>query len=165
MASACLPTLFRAVEIDGEAYWDGGYAGNPTIAPLVRDGGSADDLLLVAINPVDRPGTPRSATEIQNRLNEISFNATIIKELRMIALLQQVVAESPAKLDSRRVEGARWGGTAIEEGAGEAVAGGNGRNRVSRAAQARAADHAIVRTVAKVDHFAAQQPPAFAAAV
>ena len=108
MASACLPTLFRAVEIDGEAYWDGGYAGNPTITPLVRDGGSADDLLLVAINPVDRPGTPRSATEIQNRLNEISFNATIIKELRMIALLQQVVAESPAKLDSRRVEGARW---------------------------------------------------------
>ncbi|UFN48567.1 patatin-like phospholipase family protein [Roseomonas sp. OT10] len=108
MASACLPTLFQAVEIDGEPYWDGGYAGNPTITPLVRDGGSADDLVLVAINPVTRPGTPRTAAEIQNRLNEISFNATIIKELRGIALLQQLIEQSGISIDPGKVEGARW---------------------------------------------------------
>ena len=101
LASACLPNLFQAVEIDGEPYWDGGYAGNPTITPLVRDPGAADDFVLVAINPVERPGTPRTATEIANRLNEISFNATVIKELRMIALLKSAgVTEG---------EGGRWG--------------------------------------------------------
>jgi len=89
LASACLPTLFRAIEIDGEPYWDGGYSGNPTITPLVRDCDS-HDTLLVAVNPVERPGTPRSAREILDRLNEVSFNATLLKELRMIALLRQV---------------------------------------------------------------------------
>jgi NTE family protein len=68
LASACLPTLFRAVEIDGEPYWDGGYAGNPTITPLVRECES-HDTLLVAVNPVERPETPRSAREILDRLN------------------------------------------------------------------------------------------------
>ena len=106
LASACLPTLFQAVEIDGEPYWDGGYSGNPTITPLVRDGGAADDLILVAINPVERPGTPRTAMEIQNRLNEISFNATIIKEMRMIALLQQAMATSGPEAPGG--ESARW---------------------------------------------------------
>src|SRR5215469_7942800 len=100
LASACLPTLFRAVEIDGEPYWDGGYSGNPTITPLVRES-DAQDTLLVAINPVERPGTPRSAREILDRLNEVSFNATLLKELRMIALLRQVV-------DPGSSEGARW---------------------------------------------------------
>ena len=89
LASACLPTMFQAVEIDGEPYWDGGYAGNPTLTPLVREC-DASDTILVPINPVERPGTPRSAREILNRLNEISFNSATIKELRMIALLQQV---------------------------------------------------------------------------
>ncbi len=100
LASACLPTLFRAVEIDGEAYWDGGYSGNPTITPLVRECDS-QDTLLVAINPVERPGTPRSAREILDRLNEVSFNATLLKELRMIALLRQVA-------DAGHTEGRRW---------------------------------------------------------
>ena len=81
--------LFQAVEIDGEAYWDGGYAGNPTITPLVRECTSSDTIL-VQINPVERPGTPRSARDILNRLNEVSFNAVLLKELRMIALLRQV---------------------------------------------------------------------------
>jgi len=102
LASACLPTLFQAVEIDGEPYWDGGFAGNPTITPLVRES-NAHDTILVQINPRERPGTPRSATEILNRLNEVSFNATLMKELRMIALLRQVA-------DPGLGEGARWAG-------------------------------------------------------
>lgn len=89
IASACLPTLFQAAEIDGEAYWDGGYSGNPTITPLVREC-VADDIILVAINPVERPDLPRTARDILNRVNEVSFNAVLLKELRMIALLRQV---------------------------------------------------------------------------
>jgi NTE family protein len=100
LASACLPTMFQAVQIDGEAYWDGGYAGNPTITPLVRES-NAQDTILVQINPRERPGTPRSANEILNRLNEVSFNATLMKELRMIALLRQVA-------DPGSGEGGRW---------------------------------------------------------
>ena len=100
LASACLPTLFRAIEIDGEPYWDGGYSGNPTITPLVRECQS-HDTLLVAVNPVERPGTPRSAREILDRLNEVSFNATLLKELRMIALLRQVA-------DAGSSEGRNW---------------------------------------------------------
>ena len=100
LASACLPTMFRAVEIDGEAYWDGGYAGNPTITPLVRES-DAHDTILVQINPRERPETPRSAAEILNRLNEISFNSPLMKELRMIALLRQVA-------DPGHGEGERW---------------------------------------------------------
>lgn len=89
LASACLPTLFQAIEIEGEAYWDGGYAGNPTITPLVRES-NAHDTILVQINPVERQDTPRNASEIHNRLNEVAFNAPLLKELRMIALLRQV---------------------------------------------------------------------------
>jgi NTE family protein len=89
LASACLPTLFQAIEIDGESYWDGGYSGNPTITPLVREC-SSKDTILVQINPVERPALPRSARDILNRLNEVSFNAVLLKELRMIALLRQV---------------------------------------------------------------------------
>jgi NTE family protein len=100
LASACLPTMFRAVEIEGEAYWDGGYAGNPTITPLIRES-DAHDTILVQINPRERPDTPRTATEILNRQNEISFNSPLMKELRMIALLQQVA-------DPGTGEGARW---------------------------------------------------------
>ncbi|MGO9698160.1 MAG: patatin-like phospholipase family protein [Xanthobacteraceae bacterium] len=100
LASACLPTMFRAVEIDGESYWDGGYAGNPTITPLVRES-DAHDTILVQINPRERPETPRSAGDILNRLNEISFNSPLMKELRMIALLHQVA-------DPGTGEGARW---------------------------------------------------------
>jgi NTE family protein len=102
IASACLPTMFQAVEIDGEAYWDGGFAGNPTITPLVRES-DAQDTILVQINPHERPGTPRSANEILNRLNEVSFNSALMKELRMIALLRQVA-------DPGSGEGARWAG-------------------------------------------------------
>jgi NTE family protein len=100
LASACLPTMFRAIEIDGEPYWDGGFAGNPTITPLVRKS-DAHDTILVQINPTERTEAPRSAADILNRLNEISFNSPLAKELRMIALLRQVV-------DPGTGEGARW---------------------------------------------------------
>lgn len=100
LASACLPTLYQAVEIDGEAYWDGGYAGNPTITPLVRETDSIDTIL-VQVNPVERAGTPRSAREIINRVNEIAFNSPLIKELRMMALLHKVA-------DAGSEEGRRW---------------------------------------------------------
>jgi NTE family protein len=102
LASACLPTMFQAVEIDGEAYWDGGFAGNPTITPLVRES-DAHDTILVQINPRERLNTPRTAGDILDRLNEISFNSPLMKELRMIALLRQAA-------DPGRGEGARWAG-------------------------------------------------------
>ena len=113
LASACLPTLFQAVEIDGEAYWDGGYAGNPTITPLVREC-SSSDTVLVQVNPVERAGTPRSARDILNRLNEVSFNATLLKELRMIAVLRQVA-------NAGNCEGARWASMRIHRIASEAM--------------------------------------------
>jgi NTE family protein len=100
LASACLPTMFQAIEIDGEPYWDGGYSGNPTITPLVRECTSSDTIM-VAINPIERPGTPRTARDILNRLNEISFNAVTLKELRMIALLRRVA-------DPGQSDGALW---------------------------------------------------------
>lgn len=114
LASACLPTLFQAVEIDGEIYWDGGYAGNPTITPLVRDTRSRDTII-VQINPVERANAPRSAQEIHNRLNEISFNSPLLKELRMIALLRKVV-------DPGSGEGARWAAMRIHRIASKALA-------------------------------------------
>ena len=94
LASACLPTLFQAVEIDGEPYWDGGYSGNPSMAPLIREC-SASDTILIQINPIERPGTPRSAREIHNRLNEIAFNSVLLKELQAGALLRK--ATDPGK--------------------------------------------------------------------
>ena len=100
LASACLPTMNQAVEVDGEFYWDGGFAGNPTITPLVR-ASKADDIIMVAVNPVERPDIPTGAREILNRINEVSFNAGLLKELRMIALLRQVA-------DTGHTEGKRW---------------------------------------------------------
>src|SRR4029077_17942748 len=100
LASACLPTLFQAIEIDGEAYWDGGYGGNPTRTPMIRDCAS-NHTILVQVNPVERPGTPRSARDIINRVNEVPFNAPLLKELRMMAVLRRVA-------DPGNSEGARW---------------------------------------------------------
>jgi len=114
LASACLPTVFQAVEIDGELYWDGGYSGNPTITPLVREC-TASDILLVQVNPVERSGSPRTAREILNRLNEVSFNAVLLKELRMIALLRQVAPSDGS-------EGAKWAAMRMHRIASDLVA-------------------------------------------
>jgi NTE family protein len=90
MASACLPFMFKAVEIDGEAYWDGGYIGNPALYPLVEDQATRD-LVIVQINPLVREELPRTGRAILDRLNEITFNSSLIKELRAIALLHQLI--------------------------------------------------------------------------
>ena len=90
MASACLPFLFKAVEIDGEAYWDGGYMGNPPLFPLI-DETNVRDLLIIQINPFERDKLPRTAYEIENRLNEITFNGSLLKELRAIYFLKEII--------------------------------------------------------------------------
>ncbi len=113
MASGCLPTMFQAVEIDGEFYWDGGYAGNPTMTPLVRDCQS-HDTILVQINPIKRPTVPRTARDILDRLNEVAFNAPLLKELRMIALLHKVA-------DPGNGEGALWAKMRIHRIASDAM--------------------------------------------
>jgi len=115
LASACLPTMFQAIEIDGEPYWDGGYAGNPTLTPLVRES-DAQDTILVQINPRERSELPRTANEILDRLNEISFNAPLLIELRMIALLRQVS-------DPGHGEGERWAGMRMHRIMSDTLAG------------------------------------------
>lgn len=90
MASAAIPFIFKAVEIGTEAYWDGGYMGNPALFPLVDECVSRD-LMLVQINPFYRPDIPVTARDIINRVNEITFNASLIKELRSILLLKQLI--------------------------------------------------------------------------
>jgi NTE family protein len=99
MASACLPYVFQAVEIDGEAYWDGGYMGNPALFPLV-DLTESQDIVIVQINPVHREEIPRTAPEIFNRINEITFNASLIKEIRSIAILKDLI--KTANLEDQR---------------------------------------------------------------
>lgn len=113
LASACLPTLFQAITIDGDDYWDGGYSGNPTMTPLIRECDSLDTVL-VQINPIERPGTPRSARDIMNRLNEVSFNAVLLKELRMMALLRREAVPGAG-------EGARWAGMRLHRIAGDVM--------------------------------------------
>ena len=90
MASACLPTVFKAVEIDGEPYWDGGYMGNPALYPLFY-GPKTADIVLVQINPIERRETPRSARDIHNRLNEITFNGGLLRELRAIEFVARLI--------------------------------------------------------------------------
>jgi NTE family protein len=90
LASSCLPMLFQAVEIDGEAYWDGGYMGNPAIFPLIYNCRSTD-VVIVHINPIERDELPRTATEILNRLNEISFNSSLMREMRAIAFVGRLI--------------------------------------------------------------------------
>jgi NTE family protein len=103
MASACLPTLFQAVEIDGQPYWDGGYTGNPALFPLFYET-ITDDVLLVQINPVERRQTPRTAQEIYNRLNEITFNGNLLRELRAIEFVTRLIdAGKLSKNEYKRV--------------------------------------------------------------
>ncbi len=90
MASACLPFLFKAVGIDGEAYWDGGYMGNPPLFPLI-DETDVRDLVILQINPFTRTDIPKTAYEIENRLNEITFNASLVKELRALYFLAEII--------------------------------------------------------------------------
>jgi NTE family protein len=92
MASACLPLLFRAVEIEGESYWDGGYSNNPPLLPFIRST-ACEDLLVVQINPRERDKMPVSTREIMGRANEITFNAAQSAELRTIDLINQLIEQ------------------------------------------------------------------------
>ncbi len=92
LASACLPSLFRAVEIDGRTYWDGGYVGNPVLFPFVR-ATATEDVLIVQINPLMREDVPTSASEIMSRMHEITFNAPLLAELREIAFVTRLIDE------------------------------------------------------------------------
>ncbi|KAA5804957.1 patatin-like phospholipase family protein [Alkalicaulis satelles] len=100
-ASAALPFLHHAVEIDGAPYWDGGFTGNPALWPLFYQDTPAD-LLIVHINPLDRPGTPRSAEEIMDRVNEITFNTSLLAELRAIAFVQELLGTGAVTGEQRK---------------------------------------------------------------
>jgi NTE family protein len=101
MASACLPLMFQAVEIDGVPYWDGGYSGNPALWPFFYETGT-EDLLLIQINPIERPDTPKTARDILNRMNEITFNSSLIKELRAIEFVDRLVKHGTLPADRYR---------------------------------------------------------------
>ena len=101
LASACLPFLSQAIEIDGEAYWDGGFMGNPPLFPLI-DETQARDLILVQINPFERPEVPKTPYEIDDRLNEITFNASLIKELRSLYFLAETIHEEGLEREAYR---------------------------------------------------------------
>jgi NTE family protein len=90
MASACLPMLFQAVEIDDVPYWDGGYVGNPVLFPFFH-ATQTEDVLIVQINPLERRGVPKSSQEIMGRVNEITFNASLIAEMRAINFVAKLI--------------------------------------------------------------------------
>ncbi|MFK7945535.1 MAG: patatin-like phospholipase family protein, partial [Paracoccaceae bacterium] len=92
LASACLPSLFHAVEIEGQFYWDGGFMGNPALFPLFYQS-SSDDVIIVHVNPIERPEVPLTAPQIQNRINEISFNSSLLRELRNIDFVRRLISE------------------------------------------------------------------------
>ncbi|MFD3189234.1 patatin-like phospholipase family protein [Sedimentitalea sp. HM32M-2] len=106
LASACLPTLFQAVEIDDpqtgrrEAYWDGGYTGNPALFPLFADRLPAD-ILIININPLERDTVPVTPHQIQNRINEISFNSSLLRELRAIGFVQRLLEDGTLSTDRK----------------------------------------------------------------
>lgn len=104
LASACIPFIFQAVEIDGQPYWDGGYMGNPVIWPLLYHT-ECEDVLLVQINPLYREETPDTSLEIINRLNEINFNSSLIAEMRAIAFVSKLVHDN--KLDREHYKDVR----------------------------------------------------------
>jgi NTE family protein len=104
LASACLPTLFHAVEIDGEPYWDGGYLANPPLWPLFYED-TPDDILLITLNAFERPEAPKAAGDIMDRLNEVVFNAPLVAELRAVAFVQELIQDGrlmPAARDRYR---------------------------------------------------------------
>lgn len=143
MASACLPMVFQAVEIDGESYWDGGYSGNPALYPLTYET-KACDTLLVQINPIEHQGTPDTAAEIMDRMNEVTFNAGLLGELRAIEFVRRLLEDG--KLDPKRYKNVRMhridGGTALE---------GYGANTKMQA------DSAMLNQLFKLGRDAAQQ--------
>jgi NTE family protein len=112
MASACLPNLFQAVEIDGMPYWDGGYMGNPALFPLFYKT-ACPDIVIVQVNPIERDEVPRSAHQIQDRLNAITFNGTLLSEMRAIDFVNRLIDSGKLSRDDymrpfvHRIDGGR----------------------------------------------------------
>ncbi|CAN5424371.1 patatin-like phospholipase family protein [soil metagenome] len=100
LASACLPHLFQAVEIEGEPYWDGGYLANPPLWPLFYED-TPDDVLLITLNAFERADTPKAAGDIMDRLNEVVFNAPLVAELRAVAFVQDLIEKGRLTPDAR----------------------------------------------------------------
>jgi NTE family protein len=100
MASACLPTVFRAVEIDGVPYWDGGYMGNPVLFPFFTETDTTD-VVLIQINPIERKGTPDTVAEILGRIDEITFNSSLLQEFRAIDFVKRLI-------DDGRLDGTHY---------------------------------------------------------
>ena len=98
MASACLPTLYQAVEIDGEAYWDGGFMGNPALYPLFYECDTGD-VAIVQVNPIERQEVPKTSREILDRINEISFNSSLMREMRAVAFVTDLIDQG--RLDEK----------------------------------------------------------------
>ncbi|MBD9393433.1 patatin-like phospholipase family protein [Acidovorax sp. ACV01] len=143
MASACLPLLFKAVEIDGEHYWDGGYSGNPALHPLIYQT-ETSDILLVQINPIEHLELPDSGQEIMERMNEVTFNASLLAEMRAIEFVRRLLAEG--KLDARRYKNVRM--HRIDGGAVLAPFGADSKSR---------ADLAFVRKLFALGRTAGQE--------
>lgn len=101
LASGCLPFLFQAVEIDGESYWDGGYMGNPALFPLIY-GCDSRDIVVIHINPIERADVPYTASDILNRLNEISFNSSLMREMRAVAFVTRLIDDGLVAGDALR---------------------------------------------------------------
>lgn len=101
LASAALPQLFQAVQIGEDHYWDGGFMGNPPLYPLFYETKTAD-IVIIHVNPIERPGVPRTAAEIENRVNEISFNSSLMRELRAIAFVKRLIAQGRVAPDEMR---------------------------------------------------------------
>ena len=99
LASACLPPYFQAIEIDGEHYWDGGYMGNPALFPLIYRDGSCD-VIVVHVNPIQRPDVPTSTADIMHRVNEISFNSSLMREMRAVAFVTRLIDDH--ELDDKK---------------------------------------------------------------
>jgi NTE family protein len=118
MASACLPQLFQAVEVGGEYFWDGGYSGNPPIFPLIYMGG-AGDILIVQLNPINIPAVPRDARAIADRINTLSFNASLMREMRMIKFVSDLI-------DRGDLDGAKYQRVRIHTIGNEAALAGLG---------------------------------------
>lgn len=113
MASACLPHSAQTVVIDDEPFWDGGFSGNPALWPLVY-GTACDDVLLIQINPREHDGIPKTAAEIDDRINEITFNASLVAELRAIAFVQRLLRDR--RIDPTRYKHMRLHRVADEDG-------------------------------------------------
>lgn len=101
LASSCLPYIFKAVEVDGEYYWDGGFMGNPAIFPLIYEGASSD-VIIVHINPMVDDRLPTTAPEIFDRMNEISFNSSLMREMRAVAFVSRLIDQE--RLDTGRYQ-------------------------------------------------------------